>query len=734
MKRHLIIYIALQIVVLNAFAQSASLRKLSPSVRQVVYEQQMAQQPAKSLSQDALRKELCAFVKVDGETEEIFARYNTRLLASFGNIHIVSIPHPQITALASDHRVLKIEAGRGVDALNHDMPRHLNIDKVYEGTALPQAYTGRGVVMGIQDVGFDLTNPNFYSADMSEYRIKAMWDMLSADTIGSRFYVGNEYVGEDALLSYAHSRDGLIQAHGCHTLGTAAGSGFGTKYRGIAFESDICLVNNAVNSDMELIAEQDIDKYTHATDALGFKYIFDYAQSQNKPCVISFSEGSTQDLYGDDILYNEMLEQITGPGRIIVSSAGNNSHNPNYLHKPVGKRSVGTFLETWSGAIYFMSTGRQNYDTRLVFYGDKNDTLTVSTDWLCTQTDSLHYDTLEIKGRQYVVAEGAYPDCYDNEKLVVEIYIKGADHMGGAVCPISVELVGEGTEVETYKVVGSFVTKPNNPLLCDAIVAKNINSPSCCEAVICVGSTSYSTGYVNIYGEEKTYDYGQNGVRSSFSSVGPTYDGRIKPEVMAPGANIVSSTNSYYFEANPDDPQFSDFVDTYEYNGRTYYWKADTGTSMSSPAVGGAIALWLEAKPDLTREDILDVFVHTCSHPDKALDYPNNEYGYGQIDVYRGLLYILGIDGIEEISHHQPQNVSFRVQDRSLVVSFGTSLGKDACVRLYTTSGKMIHCETIPEGQHQAVITIPQSGKGVLAVQVDGDTKQSSGSTLIRVP
>ena len=161
MKRHLIIYIALQIVVLNAFAQSASLRKLSPSVRQVVYEQQMAQQPAKSLSQDALRKELCAFVKVDGDAEEIFARYNTRLLASFGNIHIVSIPHPQITALASDHRVLKIEAGRGVDALNHDMPRHLNIDKVYEGTALPQAFTGRVVVMGIQDMGFDLTKPNF---------------------------------------------------------------------------------------------------------------------------------------------------------------------------------------------------------------------------------------------------------------------------------------------------------------------------------------------------------------------------------------------------------------------------------------------------------------------------------------------------------------------------------------------------------------------------------------------
>lgn len=733
MKRHLIIYIVLLFFAVNAVAQR-SLRKLSPSVRQLVMEQQLSPQGMQKAPEVYGQRELCAFVKTDGTDGNIFHRHNTRVLATFGDIHIVSIPMAEITSLSCERSVLRIESGRGMSVLNHDMARHLNIDKVYEGTALPQAYTGKGVVVGIQDVGFDLTNPNFYSADMSQYRIKAMWDMLSTDTIGSHYYVGNSYEGEDALKSYAHSRDGLQQAHGSHTLGTAAGSGFGTKYRGIAFESDICLVNNAVSSDINLIDEKDEGKYTYATDALGFKYIFDYAQSQGKPCVISFSEGSTQDLYGDDILYNEILEQMTGPGRIIVSSAGNNSHNPNYVYKPFGKKSAGTFLETWSGTIYFMSTGQSGYDTRLVFHGEKNDTLTISSDWLCTQTDSLHYDTLEIKDRQYIVAEGAYPDCYAPEKLVVEIYIKGPDHMGGSICPISVETVGEATEVETYKIVGSFVTKPNNPQLCDAIVAKNINSPSCCEAVICVGSTSYSTGFVNIYGEEQTYDSGQNGVRSSFSSIGPTYDGRVKPEVMAPGANIVSSTNSYYFEANPDDRQFSDFVDTYEYDGRQYYWKVDTGTSMSSPAVGGAIALWLEAKPDLTREDILDVFAHTCTHPDPSMNYPNNEYGYGQIDVYRGLLYILGIDGIEEISHYQPQNVTFRVQDRSLEISFGASLKKDANVRIYTTSGQMIHCETISEGKDQAVISIPQNGRGVLAVQVDGDTKQSSGSTLIRIP
>ena len=55
----------------------------------------------------------------------------------------------------------------------------------YSGQDLPQTYTGKGVVVGIQDIGFDLTHPTFYSTNMKDYRIKALWDQLSKDTIGS---------------------------------------------------------------------------------------------------------------------------------------------------------------------------------------------------------------------------------------------------------------------------------------------------------------------------------------------------------------------------------------------------------------------------------------------------------------------------------------------------------------------------------------------------------------------
>ena len=49
----------------------------------------------------------------------------------------------------------------------------------------------------------------------------------------------------------------------------------------------------------------------------------DYAKYSNQPCVISFSEGSHQDFHGDDVLYNAVLDSLSGPGRIIIASVGN---------------------------------------------------------------------------------------------------------------------------------------------------------------------------------------------------------------------------------------------------------------------------------------------------------------------------------------------------------------------------------------------------------------------------
>lgn len=737
-KIHIIIYLLCWMTAhfpIELNAQRSELRKMSPTIRQMFFDASgvasgKSLQPASDLGPKVM-----VFMKSEGDVSELMSHCGCEVHATAGDISIVAMPVRNIGTIASDSRVKRIETGRGMRVSNATIATAINSTQAHHGLRLPQAFTGKGVVMGIQDIGFDLTNPNFYSADMSRYRIKAFWDMLSTDTIGSRMPVGNEYTDSISLLAYSHSRDSKYTTHGSHTLGTAAGSGYNSKYRGIAYDSDICLVSNYTGDLNEMISEEESYKYTYATDVLGFKYIFDYAQSVGKPCVISFSEGGVQDLYGDDILYYEMINRLVGPGRIIVASAGNNNLEPSFIHKPKGLESTGTFLERWGNMFYFMADTDKEMDSRLVLYGTERDTLSVSTQWLCQQPDSLAFDTLSVDGVEYTFIFGAYPSCYDPGRLVVDYVVKGPDRMGmSSGIPISAEFMGADADIRVYKVLGNFVGRSVNPSLNAGEYSHNINSPSSSPDVISVGATAYTTSFTDTNGVTHTYDFGSNGTVASFSSVGPTVDGRIKPDVMAPGANIISSSNSYFFELNPDTDLFSDVVDEYTYDGRTYYWKADTGTSMSSPAVGGAIALWLEAKPDLTREEIMEVFAHTCRHPDDTMSYPNTLYGYGQIDVYRGLQYILGIDGIDGISSYQPEGIDIDVLPDGVVrMRFDSPLPASASIKAYSISGQKLSETVVPAGATSSELRLSAARGTVVVLQVTGGSKVTAGSTLVRI-
>ena len=161
-----------------------------------------------------------------------------------GDISIAAIPLSNLGALSCGRQVKRIETGRRCSIQMDTTRLVVNAEKVYTGEGLSQSYTGRGVVVGVQDIGFDLTHPNFYSADMRQYRIKALWDQLSRDTIGSTLYVGRDYVGREALLKLRHPIDGETQTHGTHTAGIAAGSGAEgngdiSPYRGMACDADL---------------------------------------------------------------------------------------------------------------------------------------------------------------------------------------------------------------------------------------------------------------------------------------------------------------------------------------------------------------------------------------------------------------------------------------------------------------------------------------------------------------
>jgi serine protease AprX len=94
---------------------------------------------------------------------------------------------------------------------------------------------------------------------------------------------------------------------------------------------------------------------------------------------------------------------------------------------------------------------------------------------------------------------------------------------------------------------------------------------------------------------------------ASWSSRGPSRDGRVKPDIMAPGVGIVAA------KANSHDQ-----------------YVAYSGTSMASPFVAGFVALMLEAAPTLTPADVYQDITQTAR--DEGPVGPDNDFGYGLLD------------------------------------------------------------------------------------------------------
>ena len=640
----LIVFLLFIFTSLGIIAQRPRYEKMSPFVREAMASALATKQLTRSQSDDRL---LTAFVRIDGNAAEVLRQYGCKELARVGDISIAAIPLSSLGALSCGRQVKRIETGRRCSIQMDTTRLVVNAEKVYTGEGLSQSYTGRGVVVGVQDIGFDLTHPNFYSADMSQYRIKALWDQLSRDTIGSTLYVGRDYVGREALLKLKHPIDGETQTHGTHTAGIAAGSGAEgngdiSPYRGMACDADLVLVDNAADN-ASLIDPKDYYKFTYATDALGFKYIFDYAERMHQPCVINFSEGSSQDFHGYDQLYYELLAKLIGPGRIIVSSAGNDGARNSYIHKNIGKERAGAFIMGNEKRFSCTAKSKQTFTFRVSVYDNVSSPqiVDISTVNVCNAQDSLLTDSLLVGGKKYIWRVLAYPNSYDTSETAYDIQISSPSKLGDSP-QVSLQVMGRDADIELYRMSGYMFPHSLDPVLDAGDCRYTIFSPSSSPDVICVGSTSYRTQFVNYLGEKKVYDRGQKGIRSPFSAMGPTLDGRIKPDVMAPGQNIISSYSTFFIN-NPKNVNASVKSDVrhFEYNGRTYAWNANAGTSMSAPVVTGAIALWLQADPTLTPADCLEIFAKTCSHYDTSLSYPNNLYGYGQIDVAAGLREVL---------------------------------------------------------------------------------------------
>lgn len=121
-----------------------------------------------------------------------------------------------------------------------------------------------------------------------------------------------------------------------------------------------------------------------------------------------------------------------------------------------------------------------------------------------------------------------------------------------------------------------------------------ITSPGCAKEAITVGAID---------------DYDKV---PSWSSRGPTDDGRVKPDLVAPGVGIISTWKDNSF-------------------------KPLSGTSMSTPHVSGVVALLLEARPELKPDEVKEILKSTADD----LGYDENTQGAGKVDAYKAYLYVI---------------------------------------------------------------------------------------------
>ena len=131
------------------------------------------------------------------------------------------------------------------------------------------------------------------------------------------------------------------------------------------------------------------------------------------------------------------------------------------------------------------------------------------------------------------------------------------------------------------------------------------------------------------------------GLFSYFSSPGPSYDGRIKPDVCALGSsnNVVNPTSD------------------------TAYTSA-SGTSFSCPLTAGVAALILSRTPSLTPMQVRDALRETASQPTT----PDNDYGWGIIDAYAAAHYFGASIAHAELTDTEdvigPYDVTCTITDR----------------------------------------------------------------------
>lgn len=652
--------------------------------------------------------------KVDGYFDsEALRKEGIVVTSRVADIVAMRVPMEALRTLETAKGIVVFSVAHRAAPMMDNTRFDTHTDSVQAGEGVAMPFDGDGVLIGITDWGFDYRHPNINTK--AHPRIVRAWDHFKRSGPAPQgFDYGTEYTTNDELRAANCDTSNLYgyNSHGTHVAGICGGTGTNSGHA----------IGQAPGAKF-ILGTWFLDEASWLDQVA---WMHGVAKSEGKRLVINSSWGmyTFSTLDGTSLL-SQAINSYSDSGIVFVTSGGNNGdvkfHIRHEFENNDTLASVAAYYAdgVGQGLIYWGepsgSAGHADFKAGFALV-DKEDNSIVYRSPLFNTADNIdHGRSFVLAGNDSVwydiMTESSNPfDSRPHALLTVE---KTSQYRLVMLC-----VSDSGAIVNVWNMadlennagnMGCSFTGTDFLNCRGGDYYYGIGEPACAEKAITVAAHS---------ADRITNGVFQAGEIAYFSSYGPTLDGRMKPEISAPGYNVISSISSWA-------DALSSYTPVYEVlsGGRRYIWSYMSGTSMSSPAVTGIVALMLQANPNLTVDQIRDIIFSTARNDNMtgalhANDSISIRWGYGKIDALKAVNAAYDLLSIEEAAEITPALVVFPNPSTNLV-TVRTGSNRPQKMEILSIDGKTI--STPQTVNSEMTLDISGLQQGVYLIRVFDD-------------